>query len=58
LVVGDYESQLEAALIQSKLDFEKEQVLRSQNQIKSKSKKKPVPVSLSEFNAKLAEVFN
>jgi len=54
LVVGDYESQLEAALIQSKLEFEKELVLRGQNQGKSKSKKKPVTVSLTEFNAQLA----
>ncbi|CAG7827390.1 unnamed protein product [Allacma fusca] len=54
-VSGTFESDMEAALLQSKLDYQKERArVEQESQSKVKAKKKPVTVTLGEFNAKLS----
>ena len=56
-VSGTFESDMEAALMQSKLDYQKEQArLQHESQSKAKPKKKPVAVPLGEFHAMLNNV--
>ena len=56
-VSGTFESDLEAALMQSKLDYQQQQTrLQQESQPKTKAKKKPVAVPLGEFHAMLNNV--